>query len=125
MKVSKRFSFDAAHFLPNYEGKCHRVHGHHWEIELACEGKVDEEKGMVVDFAELGKFCKIFRDRFDHVLLNDIIQNPTAENICRRLFGEFYLWCKARDLDLGYIRVWETEDNMVELKGEKEDALLS
>jgi len=114
--VSKRFSFDAAHFLPNYEGKCKNVHGHHWVVEVACSGVVDEVSGMVIDFVELKKFCDIFEEKFDHTLLNDIIPNPTAEFICKYIYVEFYLWCKARVLDFEYIRIWETENSMVELR---------
>ena len=117
MIVSRKFSFDAAHFLPNYEGKCKNTHGHHWVGEVACNGLVDEDRGMVVDFVELKKFCDLIEAKFDHTLLNDTISNPTAENISKDIYDEFYMWCKARGLDFEYIRVWETEDSMVELRG--------
>jgi len=116
MIVSKKFSFDAAHFLPKYKGKCNQTHGHHWVVELACGGEVAEDTGMVVDFAELKKFCNIFEERFDHTLLNDTLPNPTAENICKYILDEFYLWCVTHGVSFEYIRIWEAENSMVELR---------
>ena len=26
--------FDAAHYIADYKGKCHRMHGHRWEVEV-------------------------------------------------------------------------------------------
>jgi len=115
MVVSKKFSFDAAHFLPKYEGKCKRLHGHHWEVELACRGEVAEDTGMVVDFNELRKFCDIFEEKFDHTHLNDTLKNPTAENICRYIYDEFNIWCVTHGVAFEYIRIWETPNSMVEL----------
>lgn len=115
MIVSKRFSFDAAHHLPKYEGKCHQIHGHHWRVEVACKGEVAEDTGIVVDFNELKKFCNIFEEKFDHTLLNDILPNPTAENICKYIFDEFYMWCVSRGVSFEYLRIWETENSMVEM----------
>ena len=47
-------SFDSAHFLSGYDGKCSNLHGHRWRIVL--EVQTDElkddlqHKGMYVDF---------------------------------------------------------------------------
>jgi 6-pyruvoyltetrahydropterin/6-carboxytetrahydropterin synthase len=50
-------SFDSAHFLSKFNGKCKNIHGHRWKIvveivseELIADGK---EKGMVSDFSNL------------------------------------------------------------------------
>ncbi len=52
-------SFDSAHFLAGYNGKCSNLHGHRWKIVLevqAEELKDDiQHKGMYVDFGELKK----------------------------------------------------------------------
>lgn len=46
-------SFDSAHFLSGYDGKCSNLHGHRWRIVL--EVQTDElkddlqHKGMYVD----------------------------------------------------------------------------
>jgi len=119
MTVCKRTSFDAAHYLPNYPGKCANMHGHHWEVELGVSGEVDSETGMVVDFVRLSDFLKEkVVDRFDHTLVNDVIENPTAENIAGRIKLSWDLWrdenCLA--VELNFIRVWETPDSYAELR---------
>lgn len=49
-------SFDAAHFLTDYHGKCENLHGHRWRVvayleqeDLQSEGTM---KDMVLDFGE-------------------------------------------------------------------------
>ena len=71
---------------------------------------------MVVDFNELKKFCNIFEEKFDHTNLNDILPNPTAELICKYIFDEFYMWCVAHGVSFEHLKVWETENSMVEMK---------
>ena len=69
-------SFDSAHFLMDYNGKCQNLNGHRWRVVVEIKGdKLNEEqqtKGMLVDFrgtvsyngsgfsSHGGKFCKIF-----------------------------------------------------------------
>jgi len=71
-------SFDSAHFLAKYEGKCSNIHGHRWKVEievqsetLVNEGQLD---GMVVDFGDFKKDVKAIVDSYDHAL---IIQKGT------------------------------------------------
>lgn len=120
--VAKRVSFDAAHYLPNYEGKCKNMHGHHWVVELGVEGEVGVETGMVVDFTHLGDFLRGVKKVVDHGLVNDTIPNPTAENIADWVKQCFLAYQKGnRNLSkvrLAFIRVWETEDSYAEVKGE-------
>ena len=123
--VVKRVSFDAAHFLPGYIGKCAKMHGHHWVVELGVSGEIDLDTGMVIDFGELSAFLeeKVV-ERFDHRLVNDIIENPTAENIAVRVLMSFKLWREEQQLDVNYgiqgefVRVWETPDSFVEVQGD-------
>lgn len=37
-------SFDSAHFLHGYEGKCSNLHGHRWRVvvDVACENLISE-----------------------------------------------------------------------------------
>lgn len=118
MIVSKKVSFDAAHFLPNYVGKCNQMHGHHWVVELAVEGSVMEEHGFVVDFSRLKSWLEDYVvGEFDHTLLNDKISNPTAENLAlyvKEKFNEIG-WSISGDIKLAWIKVWETEDSYVAL----------
>lgn len=117
MIVSKRFSFDAAHYLPNYPGKCKNMHGHRWVVKVACEGKVDPSTGMVIDFAKLKEFCRGIEDYFDHTVINDsqYISIPTAEKIAKYIMEEFEYWCANHHVKAAYVRVWESPDSMVEM----------
>ncbi|KKN24485.1 hypothetical protein LCGC14_0894250 [marine sediment metagenome] len=122
MIVAKKIGFDAAHYLPDYKGKCNQMHGHHWVVEVAVDGKVDEHTGMVVDFTLLKEFLKTIEETFDHKVVNDVIKNPTAENICFFIMRKFsdqvggysvdnprkQEW---REITPAWIKVWETEDS--------------
>lgn len=81
MYLQRKFSFDAAHFLPNYIGKCHNVHGHRWEVKYTVAGEKEEKLGMVLDFKSLKQIEALIKMKLDHKSLNDVIPNPTAENI--------------------------------------------
>ena len=111
--VSKKSSFDAAHRLPNYDGKCSNLHGHHWVVEVAAEGNVSRSTGMITDFSRLKEFLELMCSKFDHKLVNDVIANPTAENIAGYIYGEFSLWCVARGLRTAWVKLYETEDSSV------------
>ena len=115
--VSKKVSFDAAHYLPGYDGKCANLHGHHWVVELGVKGSLDEQTGMVVDFTVLKFFLSQIQANLDHHLLNDVLPNPTAENLVFYIKSKFYeqLW-GLEGVKLDFIRVWETEDSMAELR---------
>jgi len=116
MLVSKKVTFEAAHFLPGHP-KCGVMHGHHFKVALAVEGQVNPATGMVIDFTNLKKWLQEnVIEQFDHTLLNDKIENPTAENIVeyiREKYGKTGFQVSA-DVKLAYIRIWETEDSMAE-----------
>ena len=38
MQIRKQFAFEAAHVLPYHTGKCSRLHGHSYRLEVALEG---------------------------------------------------------------------------------------
>ncbi|MEE1562483.1 MAG: 6-carboxytetrahydropterin synthase QueD, partial [Alphaproteobacteria bacterium] len=77
---------EAAHMLPEVpEGhKCRRLHGHSFRAEIHVTGPVDE-KGWVMDFAEITQAWQPLHDVLDHHYLNEVegLENPTSENIAR------------------------------------------
>lgn len=115
MIVAKKCSFDAAHYLPNHAGKCANLHGHHWVVELGVRGEVKPETGMVIDFQVLNRFLKVLVDKYDHALLNDFITNPTAENIASEIKSYWERGALEEVVELAFVRVWETENSMVEI----------
>ena len=66
-------SFDAAHFLKDYNGKCSNIHGHRWRVVVAISSdklSVEEQtRGMIIDFSELKEALKKICDYFDHTLI--------------------------------------------------------
>lgn len=84
MRLDVEFYFAAAHRLPRYEGPCFRLHGHNYKMFVAVEGGVDPKTGMIFDFGVLKQVVQEHvMSRVDHRNLNDVLDNPTAENIAR------------------------------------------
>ncbi|NMC89146.1 MAG: 6-carboxytetrahydropterin synthase [Methanomicrobiales archaeon] len=66
-RIYKEIFFEATHRLIYYRGKCFRLHGHQWRVEVWVEGTVDERTGIVLDY----NCIKEVIGRFDHqVILN-------------------------------------------------------
>lgn len=88
MLVSKEFTFDSAHFLTKYHGKCEYLHGHTYRLRVTVEGEI-QENGLVIDFVILKKLVKEkVVDKFDHRSLNDFFENPTAEIVAQFIWNE-------------------------------------
>lgn len=125
-------SFDSAHFLAGYNGKCGNIHGHRWRVEIEIQAEVLVEAGqldgMVVDFGDLKKEVKDMVDFYDHALiiqegtmreetLNCIKQDgfrvinvpfrPTAENFA----AYFYKTIKGKGYNVKRATVYETPTN--------------
>ena len=71
--LKSEHSFDAAHFLMNYNSKCRNLHGHRWRVIIEIQSlnlNTDEPlEGMVVDFSALKADLKEEVDYFDHALV--------------------------------------------------------
>ncbi|KYH34406.1 6-pyruvoyl tetrahydropterin synthase [Clostridium tepidiprofundi DSM 19306] len=80
-------SFDSAHFLAGYDGKCGNIHGHRWKVEVEVQSnKLTENgqlEGMVVDFGDLKKDLKEIVDYYDHafIIQQGSMRNKTLECI--------------------------------------------
>lgn len=62
---SDQFNFDYSHFLPWHKGQCAKFHGHSSKISVAVTGYCDD-KGMLVDFADLKSIIKETLVKYDH-----------------------------------------------------------
>ena len=111
--ITKRYSFEAAHWLPKVpEGhKCHRIHGHNYEVEVTVAGDPGDS-GFIIDFFELDKYVLPIIERIDHRTLNDItgLDNPTAELIAKWLWGMIRGVYVRREHYISNVRVYETKD---------------
>jgi 6-pyruvoyltetrahydropterin/6-carboxytetrahydropterin synthase len=85
MEIFKKFTFEAAHRLPNVPDghKCSRLHGHSFTAFIHVEGPLEKEMGWVIDFWDIKAAFEPILDQLDHQYLNEIegLENPTSENI--------------------------------------------
>lgn len=92
-EVTRRVRFEAAHFLPDYQGLCSRMHGHSWSAEIVCHGQVQttgSERGMVVDMSAIARhFKSVLEPVLDHALLNDVIPVPSTENVASYILSSY------------------------------------
>ncbi|MEC5393912.1 6-pyruvoyl trahydropterin synthase family protein [Bergeyella sp. RCAD1439] len=63
IRITKIFTFETAHVLYNYDGKCKNMHGHSYKLFVTVKGTplndLDHPKnGMVVDFGEIKTIVK-------------------------------------------------------------------
>jgi 6-pyruvoyltetrahydropterin/6-carboxytetrahydropterin synthase len=115
MRLDVEFYFAAAHRLPRYEGPCFRLHGHNYKMFVAVEGEVDPRTGMIADFGVLKQVVQEHvLARVDHRNLNDILDNPTAENIAR------WVWetLQPHLPGLAEVRLYEIPDSCVTYRGQ-------
>ena len=89
-QLTTEHSFDSAHFLAGYDGKCGNLHGHRWRVLLTVQSETlredRQQKGMCVDFAELKKDLRTELDALDHVLI--IEQGSLRESTMKALQEE-------------------------------------
>ncbi len=116
MLLSREFVFDAAHNLIHYHGKCERLHGHTYKLKIVLEGTPDAE-GMIMDFGELKEIVNSrVISRLDHSYINDIIEQPSAENIALWVWREIEEDVKRGNCRLYEVHVWETAKSCVVLR---------
>lgn len=114
-----KVDFEAAHRVVDYPGKCNRMHGHNWTIDVTVFGTELNELGFLVDFKDLkAAIDELVLSKLDHYYLNDLdafkTMNPTAENMARYIYQEL----KKSDLfrstvTLKSVRVWESPKSAV------------
>lgn len=75
IRITKTFTFETAHVLYNYDGKCKNMHGHSYKLFVTVKGKpinnLDHPKnGMVLDFGDIKTIVKNeIVDLWDHAVL--------------------------------------------------------
>jgi 6-pyruvoyltetrahydropterin/6-carboxytetrahydropterin synthase len=121
--IRKQFAFEAAHVLPYHQGKCSRLHGHSYRLDVSVAGPLTSEgpaTGMVIDFDELARIVRAtIIDKLDHSHLNDTIENPTSENIV------VWIWRRLAPQLTGLTELilWETSNACAVLRAD--DPLLA
>lgn len=132
--LTRRETFAAAHrlFKPelsdkeNFElfGKCSNPnwHGHNYTLEVTVTGEVDSGTGFVLDIKKLKEIIiENVISKVDHKNLNidtDFMKGiiPTSENITIAIWAQ--LADKITGGKLYSVKLYETENNYFEYKGE-------
>jgi 6-pyruvoyltetrahydropterin/6-carboxytetrahydropterin synthase len=108
MRIRKQFKFEAAHILPYHPGKCKRLHGHSYRLDVTLHGEIQTEgpsRGMVTDFDFISETVeREILNILDHRSLNDFIENPTAEAIAAWIWSKLVLALPR----LEEVTLWET-----------------
>ena len=116
-EVSVEHTFAAAHALREYNGKCERLHGHNYKVQVSLEGPRLNSIGLLFDFVDVKRLLREAAERLDHYFLNEIAPfdkvNPSAENIAKYFFEEIEKGLASAPpgapVRLAWVRVWETE----------------
>ncbi len=137
IRITKIFTFETAHVLYNYDGKCKNMHGHSYKLFVTVKGNVindleNTKNGMVVDFGDIKTIVKEeVVDLFDHaVLVNGqsphkiLGDNLTKEGhnvilcdyqpTCENMLYDIAAKIKSRlpeHIDLAYLKLHETENS--------------
>ncbi len=75
IRLTKEFSFEAAHALDGYDGPCREIHGHSYRLFVTVKGRPsavegDPKCGMVMDFGLLKRIVgEEIIARLDHALI--------------------------------------------------------
>ncbi len=113
MELTVDFSFSAAHRLPRHPGACRRMHGHNYLLRVTLEGEPSPESGMLRDFEEVRALVhEHLLSRVDHTCLNDLLENPTAENVL------LFAWSALSGAlpELAELRLWENPSYAVAMR---------
>lgn len=117
MILIKEFEFDAAHHLTKYHGKCERPHGHTYKLSVKLEGTLNSDD-IIFDFVKLKELVneKVL-SHLDHSNLNDILENPSAENIAIYVWNKLEPEVRRENCRLYEIEVWETRTSGIVYRG--------
>lgn len=140
IRVTKIFSFETAHLLYNYDGKCKNMHGHSYKLFVSVKGipindLENRKNGMVIDFGDLKKIVETeVTGLWDHaVLLNSLSPHlelgkilekqghrviycnfqPTCENMLYEIAKKIKDQLPKNTM-LSYLKLYETENSYSE-----------
>lgn len=137
IRITKIFTFETAHVLYNYDGKCKNMHGHSYKLFVTVKGipinDVEHPKnGMVVDFGDIKKIVKEeIVDVWDHAVLINAVSphkalgedleqkghkviychfQPTCENMLYEIARKIQSQLTG-GVQLAYLKLHETENS--------------
>ena len=140
IRLTKEFTFEAAHSLEGYDGACREIHGHSYRLFVTVKGEpsadiYDPKQGMVMDFGMLKRIVgeqivsrldhafivrrteqgeslrEMLSDRYDNIVMVDY--QPTCENMLAD-FAERLLDSLPDEVELYSLRLHETATSYAE-----------
>lgn len=121
--VSKEFTFDAAHHLHDYEGKCKNLHGHTYKVIFGLSGYTDS-RGLMIDFGDIKDIWKNeIEIHPDHRYLNETLplMNTTAENMVVWIYEKMAEALSLKEYEgarVEFVRLYETPTSYAEARRE-------
>ena len=123
-RVTREITFCYGHRLLHYDGKCRHLHGHNGKAVITLQAGQLDERGMVMDFAEIKQALNnwidanldhkmllhrddpvlpLLRSLSEQVFVMDV--NPTAESIAHLIFD----FAKSKGYPVVEVQLWETD----------------
>ncbi len=105
--------FSAAHQLRGYKGRCEKLHGHNWRVQVTVSSERLNDIGLAIDFHELKTITNEVVSTLDHSFLNEVFPfseiNPSSENIAKWLYDSVKKRIVNKNVTLSSVTVWEGE----------------
>lgn len=140
IRLTKEFSFEAAHSLEGYDGACREIHGHSYRLFVTVKGEpstdeYDPKQGMVMDFGLLKRIVNeqiisqldhsfivrrseqgfqlldMLGEHYHNIVMVDY--QPTCENLLSD-FAERLLESLPDEVELYSLRLHETASSYAE-----------
>jgi 6-pyruvoyltetrahydropterin/6-carboxytetrahydropterin synthase len=112
-ELSIETSFASAHQLRGYKGKCEKLHGHNWKIQISVTAERLNEIDLAIDFHDLKKMAQEVVSPLDHSFLNDIFpfteKNPSSENIAKWIYESLKKKMNDENVRVSAVTVWESD----------------
>ena len=112
-ELSIETGFASAHQLRGYKGKCEKLHGHNWKVQISVTAERLNEIDLAIDFHELKKIANEVISPLDHAYLNDIFpfteKNPSSENIAKWIYETMKKKINDDNVRVSAVTVWESD----------------
>ena len=135
MKVTRGYSFSAAHRTHNHDltdkeneklyGKCNRLHGHEYKLEVTITGEPDKRKRVLIDPDIMNVKVLETVSKYHNQVLNRVLDdnpmvpsdNATTENFIQALWNELEPKFNGKNYELCRLRLHETDRNYFDYYG--------
>lgn len=105
--------FASAHQLRGYKGKCEKLHGHNWKVQVSVTAERLNELDLALDFHDLKRIANEVVSPLDHAFLNDIFpfteKNPSSENIAKWIYESMKKKINDDNIRISAVTVWESD----------------